>query len=54
MLESLKQSCTAALCGPTPISADRHQNDQLTRQQTTDTVQHKGGTSTVVLQQLPR
>ena len=50
MLESLKQGCTATLCRSTPISADRHQNDQLARQQPADTVQHKRATATMVLQ----
>ena len=52
MLESFKQGGTAALCRSTSISANRHQNDQLARQQPADTVQHKRGTATMVLQQL--
>ncbi len=52
MLEGLQQCRTAALCRPASIGADRDENDQLTRKQTTDTVQHKSATSTVLLQQL--
>ena len=51
MLESFQQRCTAALGRPTPISADSHQNDQLARKQASNTVQHKSGTGSVLLQQ---
>ncbi len=51
MFESFQQLCTAALCRPTSISADSHQNDQLAWKQAANTVQHKSGTGAVLLQQ---
>ena len=51
MFESFQQRCTAALCRPTSISADSHQNDQLAWKQAANTVQHKSGTGAVLLQQ---